>query len=467
MEKPVSPPRSLLFKIPFVTTSLITDIILYFVLLPIWWILGVTQFLGPVLMIFLFIKLLLRHSRLKTPLRIPYLLTSGFILLMISMLLSGLHIRESYWIPVFFRNFILYVSAFCLFLIVFNSCRTKENTSRLIMGLTILSLAASVVGIMVLTGILPLQITATAPVSRLLPDSIAQSGFFEKVIHPDFGDYKNILGWKLKRLSSIFISPNSLAAFLIMVLPLQFFLWKYSTPRQRILLSASIPLGFVCLISTFSRGAAAALPMGFLFFLFLKFKGKQSLRKKMTVAIAGGLFVLAILGTLISGSRFVTDIKPQSDVTRMLILQKSIESLRESPVFGWGTQRNMQVVDLDPEIKPLGSHSTYLAYLYRYGLSGLLIFTFLYAVVFIQAVRWPARRGLSPYQTDLGLFAGWAFVNNAIQSLVTVMDYDVSILFLIWLIWGLLITIGSTADNRDAKTITGLSSDDLLGREVS
>jgi len=468
MEKSAAqPPSLLLFKIPFVTTSLITDIILYFVLIPIWMILGITQLLGPALMIILLIKLLLLHAREKRPLKAPYLLTSAFVILMLSMLLSGLHIRESYWTLVFLRNIILYLSAFCLLLIVYNACRTKEDISRLITGLTVLALIASLLGILVIADILPLRVIATTPINRILPKTIAQSEFFEKVIHPDFGDYRSILGWRTKRLSSIFISPNLLAAALIMILPLQFFLWNHATKRRRLLLAASIPLSTTCLFFTYSRGAAVSLPIGFLFFLFLKFQGKLARRKRIAVVITGGILLLAILGILKSGSRFVTDIKPRSDTTRILIFQKSIESLRESPVFGWGTQRNMEVVDLNPEIKPLGSHSTYLAYLYRYGLSGFLIFALIYALVFMRAIHLSDRRMNSRYYADLGLFAGWAFVNNVVQSMVTVMDYDVSILLLIWMIWGLLFTAGPKAESGHAEILADVRGNSRSRKEIA
>jgi len=468
MEKSTNRPPSLpVIKIPFITTSLITDIILYFTLIPIWVVLGIAQFLGPVLMIFLFLKLLLLHSREKRPLKVPYILTSAFVLLMLSMLLSGLHILEPYWTLVFLRNLILYLSAFCLLLIVYNTCRTRKDLSRLITGLTILSFIASLLGLLVITGIIPLRVIGTTPISGILPHDIAQSEFLEKALHPDFGDYRRVLGWKMKRLSSIFISPNSLAAVLIMLLPLQLFLWGHATKRQRLLLMAAIPLGIICLFFTYSRGAAVSVPLGFLFFLYLKFRIRQARRQQITVMITTGVLLFAILGLLISGSRFVTDIKPQSDTTRMLIIRKSIESLRSSPVFGWGTQRNMEVIALDPEIKPLGSHSNYLAYLYRYGLVGFSIFIFIYAFVFIHIIRLSGRSSPSRYYADLGLFAGWAFVNNITQSLVTVMDFDVSLLLMIWMIWGLVITADSIVNKEITENPVAFPASSRPGKEIS
>jgi len=199
----------------------------------------------------------------------------------------------------------------------------------------------------------------------------------------------------------------------------------------------------------------------------LKFRIRQARRQQITVMITTGVLLFAILGLLISGSRFVTDIKPQSDTTRMLIIRKSIESLRSSPVFGWGTQRNMEVIALDPEIKPLGSHSNYLAYLYRYGLVGFSIFIFIYAFVFIHIIRLSGRSSPSRYYADLGLFAGWAFVNNITQSLVTVMDFDVSLLLMIWMIWGLVITADSIVNKEITENPVAFPASSRPGKEIS
>ena len=443
-------------RLPFVTTRITTDIVLFFCLLPLWMILGITQFLGPILMISLVFKLLILRSKQKGEIVIPFFPFSAMAAFLLSSLISGLNIKEDKWNLVFLRNFIVYAGALSLFLVVINIARNERDLLKIIRGLNVMVFIASLFGLAVVLGLIPIQPEMVAPVSRLLPESIRESEFFARVVHPGFGDTitLEIFNLRVKRINSIFPYANIYAAALIMVLPFQVFLLSISRGWRRILTLGNIFLVSLNVFFTYSRSALLALVFGFLGFRFLRGSRFLGFLKKPVILIS--LVVLLLLFFLVLRGPLLES-KSWSTSVRSLIFEKSIESWKEKPVFGWGTDRNMEVVGESPRLPPLGSHFYYLTILYRYGLAGLILFAAIIGMILREIGKVSQLAGRAPFAGRLGLYAAWAFFMILIQAAFIVMDYDVVVLFLMWLNWGIIVAVRIMLEKREAvgKTDAG------------
>lgn len=429
-------------RIPFITTSIATDIVIFFILLPVWTFLGITQIVGPALMFFLFIKLLLQSSIRNTDISIPFLLSSFFLLFLLSSLISGLLIQESYWGLVFLRNSVVYIATFLLFTISYNTIKTKEDITKVLWALCIMGFFASLLGLLILANIVPVKSGLITPISRILPETIRSSEYLSALLKPIFGDIIQVLGIRMKRISSFFPYPNIFAAVLLMVIPFQILLYKTSHGLKKIFLFMSLPLLFINLVWTFSRGAILAFFVSLFLFVFHYSLFKKSLKRVMIligliiVVCVFVIFVFSYLNTVLN------EVNPMSIQIRTFILEKSIESWKESPLFGWGSQRNIEVVGGMPNapqstVPALGTHSYYLSLLYRYGLIGLLLFAIIYGLIFREIYK-PLRTSESdPFWLLLLVYCGWAFSANMIHALFIEMDFDVVLLFIIWLNWSL------------------------------
>jgi len=435
-------------KIPFITTSLVTDLMLFFILLPVWTFLGITQFVGPALMFFLFFKLIIRSSIHRTEISIPFLLSTFFLIFLLSSLISGLLIQESYWRLVFLRNFIVYVAAFLLFIVGYNAIKTKEDFTKILWALCIMAFFASLIGLFALANLIPLKSFFIAPISRIMPESIKSSEYFSSIIHPAIGDIIQVLGIRMKRISSLFPFPNIFAAVLIMVIPFQIFLYKTSSGLKQIFLFLSLPALLINLIWTFSRGAILAIVVSSFIFVFHYSLIKKSMKRVMILAglVAGVcvfvLFVFSYRNTI------VNEVNPMSMQIRTFIFEQSIDSWKESPLFGWGTQRNVEVVGGMPNspqstVPALGTHSHYLSLLYRYGLIGLVLFGFIYWLVFLEIFKPLRTQNKNPFWLFLLMYCGWAFAANMVHAVFIEMDFDVILFLTIWLNWSLIFSARS------------------------
>ncbi len=440
--------------IPFLSTKITTDIILFFALIPIWTALGITQFFGPVLMAFLFIKLLITSTKNNTPIKIPFLISTLMGLFLLSSLISGLFIQESYWGLVFIRNFIVYLGAFALVLIIINSVKTKQNLIHILWALTILSFFAGMIGLLGLLDTIPAGMKFVTPISKLLPESIRTSEYLRATLYPSIsGYYQEIFGLKLIRISSIFLFPNIFAAAILILFPYQFFLFVLSKGWKKLVLALNSILLLVCLIFTYSRSAILGIFLGFLYFIHLQGIRKKRQKSQRLNFLTVTVVVLVIFLILIIAINTMTQIKPLSVKARTTILKNTIQSWKESPVFGWGTQRNMEVIGETSPIPPLGSHSTYLSFLYRYGLSGFILYIAMIVVLFTELKRSQLSSRPDSFWKNFSTICGWIFFGNLVQAIFIVMDYDVVILLLIWMNWGFILVARRMLEKEEKKDL--------------
>lgn len=436
MEK-IQKPR---LGIPFISTKLTTDICLFFVFLPLWIALGITQFFGPVLMVFLFVKLLFLSIKNKTGIVIPFRISTLILFFFLSSLISSLYIQESYWSLVFIRNFFVYAAAFALFLVTINIVKDKQRLIRLLWALSIMAFFAGIIGVLGLLNIIPDKMSFVTPITKFLPENIRSSEFLKETLYPSIsGYYQQLFGLRVKRISSLFLFPNYFAAAIIIILPFQIFLFTITEGFKKLFVLLNGILLLVCLIFTYSRSAILGIFLGFLYFVYLQRRKKGQQKSQKLSALAITIIFLAVFLILLIAIGTMTQIKPLSVKDRTTILKSTLHSWSESPIFGWGTQRNMEVVGELSSLPPLGSHSTYLSFLYRYGLSGFILFLGILVFLFLELNRPFRVSHTETFWMDFTTVCGWVFFGNLVQAIFTVMDYDVVILFLIWMNWGFIL----------------------------
>ena len=442
--------------IPFVTTSIVVDLALFFVLLPVWFFTGLTQFLGPFLAFALFAKWIIRSRKGQHKTALPQPLSWLVFGFLLAVLVSSLFIQESYWIPMFIRNYIVTISAYLILFVTYNSIKDRSDIQRIFWAWGALAVTASLVGILVAGGLIPYRNIMTAPIAAILPEQVGQSEYYSSIVSISLGDRIHLFGALVRRISSVFPYQNIFAAALIMIIPFQFFLYKHSAGWRRVLIGLSIPLLSVNLLLTYSRGALLAIVVSFPLFLYL---GRKSLNRRTQFRIVMSGMALLVLGMclfVLFGSSLIKKINPESANIRKFIVVKSIESWKESPLFGWGTQRNIDVAggweDRPFKIIPaLGSHSQFLSLLYRYGLVGLALFLLIYAAVFRELTRAAKDPPRDVFWRDLIRFCGWAFAANLIHSVFIDMDFDVVVLFMIWMNWALILKV-RTMSKQERET---------------
>ncbi|MCA9999526.1 MAG: hypothetical protein KDE56_27370, partial [Anaerolineales bacterium] len=196
------------------TTTPLADVIVLLVALPVFWLVGVEQFLPMLLLGWAAIKLLLTRRTLRlTPLGILFFL---FLLLQI-VSATSIDLRTN-WI-VFAKNFASYLAGFLIFLIIVNQVKSVRQYRLLVGCMVILISLITLIGVLFIVGLLPGKFEALG--ARFIPGFLRGSEFVQQnIILREVGRPQARLGSvTYPRVSSVFLFPTTAAVGYLIFLP--------------------------------------------------------------------------------------------------------------------------------------------------------------------------------------------------------------------------------------------------------
>jgi hypothetical protein len=435
-------------SLPFIDTGPIFDIRCLFLLFPIWWLLGIEQFIWPIALFLIALKTVyLQKFRVVV---IPPLKWFGLYILAI--LISSLFIVENYRWLTFFRNFGAYFSGFLILALITNRVRTWHSIQLLINAFCIPLLLAGVFGLLAVYDVW--RPSFESMIGGFLPGTVADSSYGAAIVVRTLGARSWFAGvGEYYRLTGMFLFANHYASAQIFAIPFLFQKLNFGTIRQRLLVGLGIILLLLNLFYTTSRVAMVALAVGAVYFILF-----QSLQRRVIrVFTALGLLVV-VLFLLLSGlwdlstpnrsgvlnsasdtlNAFVFARGSGSYISRSAVYEASLEGIIQRPIFGWGTER-----DIEGNSLPAGSHSEYIAVLYRHGLVGFILFVAL--IWSIWRMTRPPKGALSRQPEGSFLRYGrWFLVTALINSIATDPSVDTTAYVILWLGISLLIAASLT-----------------------
>ncbi|MDI6703412.1 MAG: O-antigen ligase family protein [bacterium] len=316
-------------------------------------------------------------------------------------------------------------------IIITNTVKKEEEVLKLLWALTIMVSIASILGIFVAMGLF--NIKFTAPIKYLIPSNLRSFPYMEIMLYKDFMKLNYLPGLVItSRLRTFFLFSTHYATTLAMIFPIQLFLLsKYKKTWKRRFLLLSSFLAITNFILCFARVALAGAIGGFLYFAFTsKYKKIKYLSGFVICFIV--LISICYSSTLFSVAKEILTTRGLTD--RIILYKATIESWKERPLFGWGTQRH-----IEDSFYPAGSHSTYFAILYQQGIVGLIIFLLILGSIYTEVRR--VKRLEDRTMKGLIDFLAWGFMVSFISGISECMDLDVINLHVIWLIWSLIIVL--------------------------
>lgn len=451
------------FKILFVNTRPIVDLAWCFYLLPLWWVIGVEQFVWPFLLGWAAVKCIdLKNPHLRVPPAFVLLFTFTCFAA-----LSALNIVESYRVIAFVRTYSHYISALCILVIFAHDCREWRDILRVLWAVVTAIGISALLTLTAAAGII--EVNFDSVVGFVLPESIKStmlgSQIAKRVVGADawfvyFGRYFRATGFLL--FSTYY------GAVLMVTIPLMIFL--ITQTRHLIwksLLWIFLVAALINLVLTTARVAMIGAAVGAIYFVFAYSFWMQKRRTFEAMILA---ILLTIMLAVSSFAYFQAEIVEVGEETiesvlyargtgsvtsRMTVYQLTILGWQEHPFLGWGTERNMV-----GSTYPAGSHSHYLAMLYKYGLVGFLLFIALCLVVWTITRPPQALKGTG--QDIRFLFFGrWIFVALAINSLTTASDVDAILMAVVWT------SIGALIAYRNLLVAPAASPEPTMLRETS
>lgn len=366
---------------------------------PLWWALGVTEWIVPVMAVPMILHLLRVRGGLVPRgfgwwMAFLLWVVAGGLLLQVDALGAVAEANPTRLITFGYRLG-WYLSITVVLLYVVNT-RREISSTRIVRMVAALFLTVTVGGLL---GVLAPYFQFRSVAELLLPAPLANVSLIQTMVHPSAAQLQGVLGYVAPRPSAPFAYTNTWGLNFALTLP--FFLWGW-TGRDAgwrrwaagpILLVAAVPG-----IYSLNRGMwGATVAMALFVAVRAAFTGKP----RMLAGVVAGAGVLALvlavspLGTIVS-LRFSNEGSKQVRTNLSALTARSVTAT--SPIVGLGSTRNVQgnfqsitggSTAQCPRCSPpsLGTQGQLWLVVFSQGLVGLALFGLFFALVFLRHLR--------------------------------------------------------------------------------
>jgi O-antigen ligase len=347
-----------------------------FGLFPVWWLLGLSAFIWPLIAIPLIVRLYwLRHS-----LRMP----RGFLLYLLFLLWaigSATQINSPEDMVLLGFRLSLFICAGVLFLYVYNESPTAFTDNQALRALLVMWATVVVGGFL---GIIAPEASFASPAEAALPGPLLQNAWLRDLTHIRFAQVQDFLGYNLARPSAPFPYTNEWGSSLALLTPFAIaFLVNKESRGWRIPVAGLLVASTVPAVLSVNRGLWLSLGIGLAY-------------AAVRLAIRGkGSFVLVVLGiaVVVFGIVWFTDLRevvldrlatPHSNKGRTRLAEEALHVTSQSPILGHGVP---QAARSGPQI---GTHGLVWMLMVSHGIPAVLLF-----VSWLLVALWRTRGGPS------------------------------------------------------------------------
>jgi hypothetical protein len=314
---------------------------------PLLWLLGLAEFIWPIVGLFMLISLTMQRKTIRVP--------NGFgvyalFLMWVAVSAVGLHGggtaagTTADKIVGFTYRFLLYCSAPIFGLYIFNTPKRRLPDKTVVQAMVVFWLV--VVGGGFLGLALPhLQITTL--MAKLIPKHLQGNSFVNNMVHPKTAQIQSFLGFPVPRPSAPFVFTNDWGGNYALLVPFVLAAWmdNHRIGRNPIVRLA-IPLSIIPVVVSLNRTLWASLAV-------IAIYGAIRLgARRQVMTVIRGAFVVGVLGgMLIFLSPVHTLIAdrlahPHSNQGRANLYNQSVGLAMQKPLLGWGGPQVSAVTDV-------------------------------------------------------------------------------------------------------------------------
>ena len=427
-------------RFPFLDTTPVWDIRWLLCLFPIWWLLGAEQIVWMAGTVWVAIKLIAQqrgHVKLLLPVRL-------LLLFVLIHLVSGLFVVESVRYVTFGRNFGTYIAGLAVAVVVTNSVNSWHQVQYLLKALFVAIGFSALVSMSAALDIWRPQFLSL--IGQFLPEWILATDYGNQIAYRTVGQQSWFIGLgRYYRLNGFFLFATLYAAALVYIVPFLVFAAKWATGWRRWLWWGFILLMLITLLFTTARIPALSLLLGGMFFLLFVSRQRwlyQGLGIGVALFLMAGLAVTFLAEEVTQQSSVSGDLigivetawyarGTGSPLSRFYVYENTLSGIAERPFFGWGTERHIVGSRL-----PAGSHSEYLAILYRQGFIGFVVHLGILASLWIYTR--PPQHNTSQ-AADFLRYGRWFLIVFFISSISIVPVTDTTTFLILWLCCSLLL----------------------------
>lgn len=314
---------------------------------PIWWALGIADFMWVLLAVPMLSRLL-AWRRSGRPIRVPP--GFGIWLLFLVVVIAGIAVLTitapgtiaspiSHRVLSYFDRLANYIGVTVLLLFAGNLTERELPRRTFAWMLGLLAIVAVAGGVL---GMIAPSVQFNSPFLLLLPKSVQINPFIQASMHPGLSQVQNVLGTSGGRPKAPFDYTNIWGDSLSILLPfLVIGWWSGGTRRQRLIASSAILLAVPPLLYSLNRGVWIGVGLSVVY-VAVRFasRGKLAMVGVLGViaALAAVLILVTPLKTVVTGRLS----HGKSNHLRANLSALAVRDALSSPVIGYGDTRQEQ-----------------------------------------------------------------------------------------------------------------------------
>lgn len=373
---------------------------------PLWWLLGVLDFIWiPTAGVM--IVLMLRRGGIRVPRGFGvWLLFLAWVACAVIGLSGGLQlVRFSYGLA-------SYVAATVIFVYLCNARATL--TDRFVTGILttwwLIIVAGGYLAILFPTG------AVHTPLSYVLPGALIDNEWVQKMVVRPLNQYNPDSYFQLDpRPSAPFIYTNQWGSAYSLLIPLVLaYLTHIRGTRRSWLLVAALVASFVPAILTTNRGMLIGLGIAAVY-AAIRLALRRDVRGIIAFA-AIGVIGAVVFEFLTTSDRLDARAGSPSLEDRGWLYLQSIDAARDSPLFGYG-----RTLTVPGAVDPVGTQGEFWIVLVSYGVIAALLFLAWFAYAFLSTLRWTDATSLAANTVLLVALAEFFFYGASPHGIVVIM----------------------------------------------
>jgi polysaccharide biosynthesis protein PslJ len=347
-------------------------IYLLFAGVPLWWVLGISRFMLPVVGGFMLLSLLLRQN-----VRVPPSVAI-WALLLTWMLLSAVALDGTGRIFGFALRFSIYTSVGIFLLYLYNS---RISPRAIVLSLATFWAAVVVGGYL---GMLFPEVSFHTPAERFIPGSLLANDYVHDMAHARFAEVQDVLGEQSGRPATFFTYTNGWGSGFALLAPFALAAFaEIRTPRWKLLLAVTVAASIVPAVDSLNRGMWISLAVAAVYVIARAVVGAKARLAVRLVALAA-ITVLVIaaspLGSVV-GQRLEHG---HSDQARQTLYSETFARALDSPLIGYGAPRPAETSGY---LDSAGTQGQVLYLVFSHGFPGLVLFYAWLAYTFAKSTR--------------------------------------------------------------------------------
>jgi polysaccharide biosynthesis protein PslJ len=333
-----------------------------FVAFGLWWVLGLHSFVWQIMAVPLAYRLISDRRALRVP--------RGFgiwLLFIIWNVLTIMALPRSSQLIGFGYRLSLYLSATVVFLFVYNAPRHLLPMRRIYgmaMAFWITVVVGGWLGVLVPNGAFP------SFIELALPGPTHSNDFVRELVHPQFAQVQQFLGYPLGRPQAPFVYTNHWGSAFAITTPIVLLGWAHvDATRSRLALQLGLTAALIPAIVSLNRGMFLSLGAALIYASARS--GRMGARARRALLATVVLLVVLVAVTPLGQLAEDRQASQHSNEGRSILYEQAISMTAKSPLLGYGAP---QEVEGDLLLPPVGTQGQVWLVMVSHGFVGLALY---------------------------------------------------------------------------------------------